>query len=120
MAANGRIDVHHHVLPEFYIDAQKSAGITSTAYRGFPEWTPQHSLDVMDNEAIATSILSFTSPGIWYGDIAQTKDLAQQCNDYLAGLIEDEDGSMASSLNSAVSWLNEAFEGCRELDGTDD
>ena len=27
MAADGRIDVHHHVLPEFYIEAQKSAGI---------------------------------------------------------------------------------------------
>ena len=25
MAANGRIDVHHHVLPEFYIKAQKES-----------------------------------------------------------------------------------------------
>lgn len=89
MPSDGRIDVHHHVLPEFYIEAQKSAGITSTAYRGFPEWTPQHSLDVMDNEAIATSILSFTSPGIWYGNIDQTKELARQCNDYLAELAAD-------------------------------
>ncbi|MGB0631442.1 MAG: amidohydrolase family protein [Alphaproteobacteria bacterium] len=92
MAADGRIDVHHHVLPEFYIEAQKSAGITSTAYRGFPAWTPQHSLDVMDHEAIATSVLSFTSPGIWYGAIAQTVDLARQCNDYLAGLSMDHPG----------------------------
>ena len=89
MPSDGRIDVHHHVLPEFYIEAQKSAGITSTAYRGFPEWTPQHSLDLMDNEAIATSILSFTSPGIWYGNIEQTKELARQCNDYLTGLASD-------------------------------
>ncbi|MEC8463029.1 MAG: amidohydrolase, partial [Pseudomonadota bacterium] len=68
MASEGRIDVHHHVLPRFYIDAQKNAGITSTAYQGFPDWTPEHSLSVMDKETIATSILSFTSPGIWYGD----------------------------------------------------
>ena len=86
MAANGRIDVHHHVLPEFYIKAQKGAGIRGTAYRGFPEWTPSHSMSVMDNENIAAAILSFTSPGIWFGDIAQTRDLARQCNDYLAGL----------------------------------
>lgn len=92
MAADGRIDVHHHVLPEFYIEAQKSAGITSTAYRGFPDWTPQHSLDVMDNESIAASVLSFTSPGIWYGDIDQTKSLAQRCNDYLATLAQDHPG----------------------------
>ena len=92
MVTSGRIDVHHHVLPKFYIEAQRSGGITSTAYRGFPEWTPQHSLDVMKNEDIATSVLSFTSPGIWYGDIEQTKALARQCNDYLAGLAEDHPG----------------------------
>jgi predicted TIM-barrel fold metal-dependent hydrolase len=86
MTESGRIDVHHHVLPDFYIKAQRSAGITGTAYRGFPEWTPEHSLAVMEREGIATSILSFTSPGIWFGDIKQTKFLAEQCNDYLAEL----------------------------------
>ena len=87
MNSSNRIDVHHHVLPKFYIDAQKSAGITSTAYRGFPHWTPKHSLSLMENEEIATAVLSFTSPGIWFGEIAQTRDLAQKCNDYLADLI---------------------------------
>lgn len=88
----GRIDVHHHVLPEFYIDAQRGAGITGTAYRGFPAWTPEHSLAVMETNDIATSIFSFTSPGIWFGDIAQTRDLARQCNDYLATLAADHPG----------------------------
>mgnify|MGYP003667548141 CR=1 FL=1 len=92
MTGSGRIDVHHHVLPEFYIEAQRGAGITGTAYRGFPEWTPEHSLTVMETNAIATAILSFTSPGIWFGDIAQTRDLARQCNDYLAGLAENHPG----------------------------
>ena len=58
MAANGRIDVHHHVLPEFYIKAQKGAGIGGTAYRGFPEWTPSHSMSVMDNENIAAATVA--------------------------------------------------------------
>ena len=39
MASEGRIDVHHHVLPKFYIDAQ-NAGITSTAYQGFRTGPP--------------------------------------------------------------------------------
>ncbi len=86
MTEKGRIDVHHHVLPDFYIEAQKAAGITGTAYRGFPEWTPEMSLAVMNTNDIATSILSFTSPGIWFGDIARTHDLARRCNDYLAEL----------------------------------
>ncbi|MEK9644220.1 MAG: amidohydrolase family protein [Alphaproteobacteria bacterium] len=92
MAGTGRIDVHHHVLPEFYKDAQRSVGITGTAYRGFPDWTPEKSLAVMETSRIDTTIFSFTSPGIWFGDIAQTKDLARQCNDYLAELADKYPG----------------------------
>ena len=81
-----KIDVHHHVLPEFYKDVQRAAGITGTAYQGFPDWSPDHSLGLMDELDIATAIFSFTSPGIWYGDVAQTRKLAFQFNDYLAAL----------------------------------
>jgi predicted TIM-barrel fold metal-dependent hydrolase len=88
----GRIDVHHHVLPEFYIEAQRGAGITGSAYRGFPEWSAEHSLSVMETEDIATSVLSFTSPGIWFGAIDQTKALARQCNEFLARLASDHPG----------------------------
>ena len=48
MPSKGRIDVHHHVLPEFYKEVQRSAGITGSAYRGFPEWSPESSLALMD------------------------------------------------------------------------
>ncbi len=92
MAMAGRIDVHHHVLPEFYKDVQRAAGITGTAYRGFPDWTPEGSLALMDTHRIATTILSFTSPGIWFGDASQTRDLARQCNEYLASLVADHPG----------------------------
>ena len=87
-----RIDVHHHVLPSFYIEAQRAAGITGTAYRGFPEWSPAKSIALMDAYRIRTAILSFTSPGIWFGDLRQTRDLARRCNDYLAALAADEPG----------------------------
>ena len=53
-----RIDVHHHVLPEFYKEAQRAVGITGTAYRGFPQWTPERSLALMDANKITTSIMS--------------------------------------------------------------
>ena len=50
-----RIDVHHHVLPEFYKDAQRAAGISGTAYRGFPEWAPEKSLALMADHQIAAT-----------------------------------------------------------------
>ncbi|MGE3246208.1 MAG: amidohydrolase family protein [Beijerinckiaceae bacterium] len=82
----GKIDVHHHVLPEFYKDVQRAAGIGGTAYQGFPAWTPDKSLALMDRLGIAQTIFSFTSPGIYFGNVAQTRQLAVQFNDYLAEL----------------------------------
>jgi len=87
MAQTGLIDVHHHVLPEFYKDVQRQAGITGSAYQAFPEWTAEKSLALMDETGTATSILSFTSPGIFFGDVAQTRALARQFNDWLAELV---------------------------------
>ena len=91
-SAAGKIDVHHHVLPEFYKDVQQAAGIGGTAYQGFPEWTSEKSLALMDKLGIATTIFSFTSPGIYFGNIAQTRRLARQFNDYLAELKAGSNG----------------------------
>lgn len=84
-----RIDVHHHLLPQFYIDAQIAAGITGTAYRAFPEWSAEISLGLMERLNIATTILSFTAPGIYFGDETQTAKLARQCNEFYAELVRD-------------------------------
>ncbi|MDP4593792.1 MAG: amidohydrolase [Beijerinckiaceae bacterium] len=88
----GKIDVHHHCLPEFYKDVQRAAGIGGTAYQGFPEWTPEKSLALMDKLNIAATVFSFTSPGIFFGDLVQTRELAVQFNDYLAGLKKQSGG----------------------------
>ncbi len=89
MADRYRIDAHHHLLPQFYIDAQEAAGIKATAYRAFPEWTPEVSLELMERLNIAATIISFTAPGIYFGDDGKTAGLARQCNDYYAELVRD-------------------------------
>jgi len=118
-----RIDVHHHVLPDFYIEAQRAAGISGTAYRGFPEWSPAKSLAVLEAHRIATAILSFTSPGIWFGDLAQTRDLARRCNDYLAGLAADHPGRFGGfaflplpDIDAALAEIARVFD-VLKLDG---
>jgi predicted TIM-barrel fold metal-dependent hydrolase len=84
MTAGARIDVHHHLVPQFFIDAQKAAGIQGTAYTKFPDWSPGRSLEIMERIRVAAAILSFTAPGIWFGDVAGTVRLARRCNEYLA------------------------------------
>lgn len=87
MADPHRIDVHHHLLPQLYIDAQRAAGMKGTAYAAFPEWTPEKALALMDQVGVATAIQSFTAPGIYFGDRAETVRLARRCNDFLAELV---------------------------------
>lgn len=92
MTRQNRIDVHHHVLPEFFRQAQSAGGYPSTAYRAFPDWSPDMALALMDGLGIATAMMSFSAPGIYFGDRAATADLARQCNDYLAELIAAHPG----------------------------
>ena len=86
MTRRNRIDVHHHVLPEFFREAQSAGGYPSTAYRAFPDWSPEASLALMDRLGIAAALMSFTAPGVYFGDRAAAAALAARCNDYLAGL----------------------------------
>jgi len=84
-----RIDVHHHISPPRYLSAiiDKKTGEKPTL-----DWTIEKSLDDMDKGGVATSITSITYPGLWFGDAAQTRDLARHCNDYAARLRSDHPG----------------------------
>ena len=44
---NGRIDIHHHILPEEYVAKLKGVGITTALSREFPDWSPKKSLSLI-------------------------------------------------------------------------
>jgi predicted TIM-barrel fold metal-dependent hydrolase len=84
-----RIDVHHHFAsPEFQAEMTKrNAG--NPTYR---KWVPQISLDEMDKAAVATSMISVTRPGVWFGDVELAKKLARVSNEFGAKLVKDYPG----------------------------
>jgi len=53
---NGRIDVHHHMLPPFY-PAEMAAELKATGFNARP-WTPQVSIEAMDNAGVDASLVS--------------------------------------------------------------
>ena len=53
-----RIDIHHHVVPPKYAEALKAFD-GSTA----PKWSPQMSIEDMDMNGIATSVVALMQPG---------------------------------------------------------
>jgi predicted TIM-barrel fold metal-dependent hydrolase len=84
-----RIDTHHHFSVPKLIAESTAKGITQT---GLQDWTPQKSIDQMDKGGVATSIISISDPGVWFGDNAAARALARECNDFAAKTIKDYPG----------------------------
>jgi predicted TIM-barrel fold metal-dependent hydrolase len=85
-----RIDVHHHFIPKFHVDAMTAPGRRAAA---LPPWSPALSLEEMDKSGIATAIVSAAQPGVWYGDnVEEARRLARALNEYAAKLVSDHPG----------------------------
>ena len=52
-------------------------------------WTPARSLEDMDQNGIAMSMLSLMQPGVWFGDVALGRRIARESNDYAAAVVRD-------------------------------
>ena len=87
--ATGIIDVHHHVSPPTFITALNKHKLGE---RPMLNWTPAHSIEDMDRAGVAVAITSITHPGLWYGDVDETRRLARECNEYAAKLAADYPG----------------------------
>src|SRR5262245_31442448 len=92
---SGFIDVHHHVVPPFYLSEYRDAIAASRGGSISPawlEWTPDRALREMDRHQIATAVVSLSTPGIWFGDPQRARDAARRCNEYAAELAERHPG----------------------------
>lgn len=87
MTERGAIDVHHHLLPDFYVEAVSAEAIGAATLRGVPpKWSVEASLAQMDENEIARAITSFSAPGVRLSDPDRETHLAARCNEYAAGL----------------------------------
>ena len=80
--ACGRIDVHAHFLPDFYVAALYKAGLT-TLDGGFPipAWSEVAALEMMDRQQIATAMVSLSSPSTHFLPVEARPGLVRQVND---------------------------------------
>jgi 6-methylsalicylate decarboxylase len=82
----GMIDVHLHLIPQFYRDAVYEAG-GGPAIGRYPDWTPALALELMDRHGIAVAINSLAQPGVGFLPAGKAASFARRCNDYAAELI---------------------------------
>jgi len=81
------IDVHHHILPDFFFretnDAHNPVGGIAP-----PRWDADLMLSFMDEAGIDVAVTSISTPGVHVGDDARARSLARRCNDLSAKLMQ--------------------------------
>jgi len=86
-----RIDTHHHAVPPAYAAWLRSHAVDAGGLP-IPEWSPEASLEMMDQVGVETAVLSVSTPGVNLGDVSDARKWARRVNDDLATVVRDHPG----------------------------
>ncbi len=97
MSTADRIDVHQHLLPDVYVAALQAHGFDVPGWSPdwpLPRWSPEGALAMMDEQEIATGVLSLSTPGVHFGAAdfgkhTEARELAARVNEAHADLVRD-------------------------------
>ena len=87
------IDVHAHLTPPQFIQDLTGTGLVLPPSLN---WSPAKHIEDMDKAQVATTVLSVTTPGIWFGDKDKARRMARYTNDYGAQLAGDHKARFGS------------------------
>ena len=79
------VDLHHHVIPDFYWEASNEDGNAAGGINP-PRWSLDGDIAYLDEAEIDAAIASISTPGVHFGDDAAARKLAREVNEYLADL----------------------------------
>lgn len=113
-----RIDTHHHMIPPDYREMLRRAGIAEAGGRALPDWSPEGSLQTMDELGVATAILSVSTPGTTFlPNPADAVALARDLNDYGAAVVASQPERFGFFATVPMPHIKEAVaETVRALD----
>ncbi|MFH9553348.1 amidohydrolase family protein [Streptomyces sp. NPDC017435] len=105
------IDVHAHLLPDFYVQKATAAGHAHPdGMGGWPSWSVEAHLDLMDRNGIETAMLSMSSPGVHFGDDKAARLLARRVNEYTTELTRDHPGRFGNFVSLPLPDVGGAVE----------
>jgi predicted TIM-barrel fold metal-dependent hydrolase len=90
-AALHRIDLHHHYFSPEWFSYLTHHHKSSYAFPGLTilsKWSAADDIEAMDKADVQTAVLSTTTPGVWFGDVADARRMARNMNDYGAELAQ--------------------------------
>ncbi|TBO31206.1 amidohydrolase [Aquabacterium lacunae] len=83
-AAPTRIDVHAHLIPDFYRSALKTHEVEGDGGLPTPAWSPDAAVDFMNKFGIQAQVVSLSEPGFGFlPDPSLRRQMARQINDYI-------------------------------------
>ncbi|MFE9031409.1 amidohydrolase family protein [Streptomyces iakyrus] len=105
------IDVHAHLLPDFYVQEATAAGHAHPdGMGGWPSWSVQAHLELMDRHGIATAMLSLSSPGVHFGDDRAARLLTRRVNEFTSGLTREHPGRFGTFASLPLPDVDGALE----------
>ena len=116
MSDRNRIDVHQHIVPQFWADALPAHGGDPSGW-SCPAWSVESALAFMDSAQIATGVLSLTAPSVqgWSGQ--EKRDIVRKVNEYTAGVVAKHPtrfGNFATlplpDVDGSVAEIGHAFD----------
>jgi predicted TIM-barrel fold metal-dependent hydrolase len=85
--AHTLIDVHTHFVTGAYVAAAQAAGhARPNGMPGWPKWSAEEHLRLMDENGIGTAMLSVVTPGTHFGDDRAARQLTREVNEFGADL----------------------------------
>jgi 6-methylsalicylate decarboxylase len=92
-SAKAVVDTHHHICSSAYLEMVKSRnGIHPYAEQVLRRASPEKSLEDMDKAGVSRSIMSLTTPGVWFGEANEARKITREVNEYFAKLVSDHRG----------------------------
>ncbi|HWZ71424.1 MAG TPA: amidohydrolase family protein [Casimicrobiaceae bacterium] len=82
------IDVHHHILPDYFWRATNEAD-SPVGGIAPPPWSKEAALSYLDDAGTDVAITSISTPGVHMGDNDAARDLARRVNELSAKLIHE-------------------------------
>jgi predicted TIM-barrel fold metal-dependent hydrolase len=88
-----RIDTHHHIVPPKWLAAKRDEINAANANKQvILDWTVARDIEELDRRGISTAITSISTPGVWFGDVAEGRRIARECNEFGAGMVRSYPG----------------------------
>ncbi|MHA1907353.1 MAG: amidohydrolase family protein [Candidatus Thorarchaeota archaeon] len=113
----GWIDMHHHIMPDFYVDELAKVGITELSGVPVPRYSTEQCLKDMDSLGMDKAVLSIPASGLGIKDNEFFRNLARKTNTHLAEVLEAHPsrfGGLASmplpNVDAALAELEYAMD----------